>query len=458
MELWRFLRAEMQRNLKRKICENDAELTFEELLIFAEAFAKRLKWIHCCAIFCQSEMAAGMALLSCFAAGVTALPLSERYGEIHCNKILEAISPDAVITDRGGAFQIVRIADSRYVEPARKPALILCTSGTTGAPKGVMLTDENVVTNVSDIASYFGLGAQDTILISRPLYHCAVLTGEFLIGLVKGAKIRFYSKSFNPPVMPALIQKYGVTALGGTPTLFGLMSRFVRSKAELPLKRICISGECMSKELGLRIADAFPTADIYHVYGLTEACPRVAFLPPELFRKYPDCVGIPLRSVELRVVNAQGACAEPEEDGLLYVRGGSVMMGYYNDPEKTNAVLQEGWLCTGDIAAVNSAGLLKIKGRNDDLIIKAGMNIYPQEIESCLKADRRVREALAYGYHAFGSIQIGLKIAGDFAGPEEVKQLCAKILPPYQMPAKIELLPELARNESGKIKRGESNA
>lgn len=90
--------------------------------------------------------------------------------------------------------------------------------------------------------------------------------------------------------------------------------------------------------------------------------------------------------------------------------------------------MHEGWLCTGDIAVVNAEGLLEIKGRNDDLIIKAGMNIYPQELESALKADSRVREALAYGYTAAAGTQIGLKIAGDFASADEVRRLCMEVL------------------------------
>lgn len=452
MKLWKYLKNKMQLNLQQQVCENDASMTFEEIIIFAEEFSKKLKNIKCCAILCQSEMAASMALLSCFAAEVTVLPLSQRYGELHCNKILDAISPDAVITDQDGDFQIIYIKDSVYLQPDVHPALIMCTSGTTGSPKGAMLTETSVITNVSDIALYFGIEKSDSILISRPLYHCAVLTGEFLAALVKGAKIQFYSGTFNPTVVLKMLKKYGITAFCGTPTLLSMMARFKRVTDKDTIQHICVSGECMGKETGERIATAFPQANIYHIYGLTEACPRVSYLPPYLFNTYPDYVGIPLKSVSLKVIAVDGRIAGPNEDGLLWVKGSNVMAGYYNDPQKTAEVIKDGWLCTGDVAMINEIGLLKIKGRNDDLIIKAGMNIYPQEIVNAVKCDPRVYDVYVYGEADKNQgMQIVMNIVGKFTSSEEVKMLCMECLPAYQVPEKINLFDELPRNGSGKI-------
>ncbi len=452
--LWEHLKSKMQSNFSQKICEGKAEITYEETIIFAEEFAKKLIGIKCCAILCGSEMAAALALLSCFAADVTALPLSQRYGELHCNKILDAISPDALITDQGGELKVVRLSYSRYTFSQIKPALIMCTSGTTGMPKGAMLTESNVLTNVTDIVAYFNMNESDTILISRPLYHCAVLTGEFLSALVKGVKIRFYSGTFNPTLVLKLLKDYSITAFCGTPTLISMMARFKRKIDDDCLKYICISGECMGAETGKQIRKAFPNADIYNIYGLTEACPRVSYLPPELFDDYPDCVGIPLNSVAVKILLDDGSIAEPNQVGVLWVKGGNVMAGYYNNPKKTAEAIKDGWLCTGDLALINSKGLLKIKGRNDDMIIKAGMNIYPQEIESALKIDNRVKEALilAENDERLG-VQLVLNIVGDFDDARQVKELCQACLPAYQVPTKINLVTELPKNGSGKIIR-----
>ncbi len=454
MNLWKYLKNKMQLNLQQEICENNVSMTFEEMIVFAEEFSKKLEGIKCCAILCQSEMAASMALLSCFAADVTALPLSQRYGQLHCNKILDAISPDAVITDQDGDFRVVYVDHSIYSQPDVHPALIMCTSGTTGVPKGAMLTETNIVTNVSDIVSYFGIEKTDTILISRPLYHCAVLTGEFLVALVKGVKIRFYSGTFNPTVVLKLLKQYKITAFCGTPTLLSMMARFKRGTNDDCLRHICISGECMSKETGLHIAEVFPNADIYHIYGLTEACPRVSYLPPNKFVEHADCVGVPLRSVSLKILSPEGESVDINEIGTLWVKGDNVMAGYYNNPEKTSEVLKNGWLCTGDLALFTDEGLLKIKGRADDLIIKAGMNIYPQEIESALKHDSRVKDVLVSGYtdDKLG-VQIELNITGDFPGVSDVKELCRSNLSSYQMPTRINLLDEMPKNGSGKIIR-----
>lgn len=453
MKLWNFIKEHMLKNPEQQICENGASLSFEETVIWAEGFAKRLAGVECCAILCSSEMAEAMSLLACFVAGVTALPLSKRYGEAHYNNVLDTISPDAIIMDTTGELTVYKIKDCQYIAPEEHPALIMCTSGTTGKPKGAMLSEKNILTNVSDIADYFTMDKNDTILIARPLYHCAVLTGEFLTAIVRGANIRFYSEQFNPPKMLELIKEYGITAFCGTPTLLSIMARFNRSNATATLRHICISGECMGAEVGQMIRAAFSACRIYHIYGLTEACPRVSYLPPEHFGDYPDCVGIPLKSVSIKILNDQGNLCRANEGGILYVKGDNVMLGYYREPEKTANVLKGGWLCTGDIAVINHAGFIKIKGRNDDLIIKAGMNIYPAEIEGAIKQDHRVKEVLVYGFQNSLGTQIGMKLVGVFSSTEEVKQLCMNVLPSFQVPSVIELVDELPKNGSGKIIR-----
>ena len=145
MRLWTYIKEHMMEHSEQQICENDASLTFEEMVIWVENFAEQLRGKKCCAILCHSEMAASMALLACFAAEVTAIPLSMRYGAIHCNKILDAISPDGIIMDDGDGLNVLTISDSTYIMPEVPPALIMCTSGTTGKPKGAMLSERNII-------------------------------------------------------------------------------------------------------------------------------------------------------------------------------------------------------------------------------------------------------------------------------------------------------------------------
>ena len=129
------------------------------------------------------------------------------------------------------------------------------------------------------------------------------------------------------------------------------------------------------------------------------------------------------------------------------------MIGYFRDANRSRRVLQDGWLATGDLACIGEDGMLYIKGRRDDLIIRAGMNIYPAEIESALSGDPRIEELSVYGYADGVTQQIGLRISGNFQSSAEVMELCRRVLPPYQLPAKIELIDKLPCNSSGKKKR-----
>lgn len=459
MILWNSLRERMMRNLSQTVCESDAQITFEELIVFAEHFASQIRDESCCAIYCHSEMATAISILACLAAEVTAVPLSPRYGENHTKRILKHISPTSLITDLGGELGIYSISDSEYVVPEKHPAFIMCTSGTTGNPKGVMLGEKGILTNIRDISGYMKISHNDSILIARPLYHSAVLTGEFLTSLYNGVKIVFHSGSFNPPIISELIKRHHISIFCGTPTLISVFARLSENSTKEYLKHIVISGECMSEDTGHKIVRAFPKSMIYYVYGLTEASPRVCYLPPEHFDSSPDCVGVPLATVSIKIIDSSGKKVKNNTPGILWVKGPNIMLGYYNDHELTKAVKQNDWLCTGDIAVRNKKGWLKILGRNDDMIIRAGMNIYPQEIENELMKDNRVREAAAYGYSTDAvDKRIGLMISGDFADIKEVKQLCIDTLPVYQIPTKIELLDELPKNESGKIIRRHSDA
>ncbi|MGN1081649.1 MAG: class I adenylate-forming enzyme family protein, partial [Acutalibacteraceae bacterium] len=298
----------------------------------------------------------------------------------------------------------------------------------------------------------------DTILISRPLYHCAVLTGEFIVSLIKGVKIRFCSESFNAAAILRLISDYSVTVFGSTPTLMRILARFSKRYKMQSLKKIVISGECMRTASANEIKDAFKDCDIYHVYGLTEAGPRVCFLPPRMFDIAPDSVGIPLSSVSVKIIREDGETANEYENGILYVKGKNIMLGYYNDQEMTGRVLKNGWLCTGDIAYKDEYGLIRIVGRNDDMIIRAGMNIYPQEIEEILKSDVRTKEVMVCGDASRETeTKIAMKISGNFKDENEVREMCVRLLAPYQIPDIIEIVAEIPKNGSGKIIRGKAH-
>lgn len=457
MALWEYIREKMRAHPKQVVCENQASMTYEELCIFAESYAGKLDAEYY-GVYCNSEMAAAMMVLACIAAGKPVIPFPVRYGREICVKIWERATPPYMITDFDEYLNPTPIPTGK--RPKSLPSstsVVLFTSGSTGTPKGIMLTEKNLLANIKDICSYFPIGTEDTILISRPLYHSSVLTGEFLVSLCAGAKIVFSSEAFHPLRILNLMKENRVTAFGSTPTLMTALSRFVRKPEELSVQLLSISGECIMDGMAKSIRRAFPTAKVYCGYGLSEAAPRVAYLPPDLFDTTPTSAGQPLPSVKIKILRDNGQEASRCEVGEVVVKGPNIMAGYFGDTARTKAVRKNGWLSTGDLGCIGPDGMLYIKGRKDDMIIRAGMNIYPAEIENALSQDGRCRDVQAYGYEKNGTQEIGIAISGDFSSTEEVLQLCRERLSGYQIPTKIEIVKEGERLAGGKRKRLRGN-
>ena len=454
MKLWNYIKAKMLEHPDQLVCEGEASMTYEELCIYAETRGKRLDCPYY-AILCNSELATAMALLSCIAAEKTVIPLPMRYGSEYYGKLLQAAQPPALITDLFGYltdYPFSREAFEMHLE--ENPAVILFTSGSTGTPKGVMLSEYNLIANIQSIGDYFPISKNDTVLIARPLYHSSVLTGEFLLSLCKGAKIVFSSDSFQPFNILTLMKKHRATVYGSTPTLLATLSRFVRNQNDISIRYLSVSGECMTEGMAKSIRKGFPNADVYCGYGLSEASPRVAYLPAKLFDAFPVTTGVPVRDVQLQLLDENGKLIDqPMQIGELLVQGSNVMLGYFNDPERTNKVLIDGWLHTGDLAYWDQSGMLCVKGRKDDMIIRAGMNIYPVEIENMISKDPRVKDVLVYGYKKNDTQEIGMKICGDFLDTVEILELCRKVLPQFQIPSKIDLVENTNILSGGKKKR-----
>ena len=420
------------------------QYTYRELLLEAETLGERLKEYPTkkFGILCQTNLNTAKALLACFYANKTAVLLSHRYGDAHNKKIINTVNLTHLIRDlsidENGDYQSPDDLDT-----LQDVALIMCTSGTTGTPKGAMITYQNLLTNLGDINAYFEINHTQRILISRPLYHCAVLTGEFLISLFKGLEIVFSDDDFNPAGILRKVEDENISVLCGTPTMFYHLCKYAKDHTYPSLHSIVVSGECMTPQTAARMNDVFQNIRIYNVYGLTEASPRVSYLPPSLFAQYPTSVGYPLKSLMIKI-----------EDGELCVKGNSIMKGYYNNPEATQRILRDGWLHTGDIAEINEHGMLFIKSRKDNMIIRAGMNIYPQEIENALREDPRILDVIAYGDKKDTTGQkICIKVVVDNLSKREVYDICKKHLTLYQLPDMIEIVEKIPRNASGKVIR-----
>ncbi|KKQ48636.1 MAG: AMP-dependent synthetase and ligase [candidate division TM6 bacterium GW2011_GWF2_38_10] len=332
-------------------------------------------------------------------------------------------------------------------------ALLLYTSGTTGLPKGVMLSSRNIMTNVAQVAARFamcGLSAGERIFCVLPLFHVFAQNVCIWTPAMTGSAVIVVQKIDRKLILQGLRHK--PTLFVGVPALYGLLC--LMKTAPLESVRLFVSGADMLPDK-IRLAFSLIYGrKIASGYGLTEASPVIA-IHYENNDDLTQDVGSPLCELVCDVRNDEGESLACEQVGTLWVKGDNVMMGYYHDPEQTAKVLSDGWLNTGDLATINFFGKLAIKGRLKDVIIHKGFNIYPAEIENVLLRHPGVVKVAVIGHEESLNGQIPVAfIAAKVQGDEldrELKTLCMHNLATYKIPKRFIYVDDLPMNATGKI-------
>lgn len=338
--------------------------------------------------------------------------------------------------------------------------MLLYTSGTTGAPKGVMLTHKNFLSNVKQCLDAISLKSSDKFLCLLPMFHSFSWTTCVLIPLKLGAPTVIIETLLPfDPVLSA-IWKHHITLFVAMPQIYSALATKISGAKAMALRlvnpvRLCISGSApltatvhknFEKNLGVPLLEG---------YGLTEASP-VASLNPESKRKV-GTVGLPLPGVSVEIRDENGKNMAIGEIGEIYIKGDNVTKGYYMKPEETQAALtSDGWLKTGDIGKFDDEGYLSIVDRKKDLIIIKGLNVYPQDVENVITMHEGVREVAVVGkpdketgdetIRAFITVKEGKTI-----DKSEIFALCREHLAPYKRPKDVIFIDEMPKNALQKI-------
>ena len=335
-------------------------------------------------------------------------------------------------------------------------AVILYTSGTTGRPKGAMLTHRNLLANADSCTKVLKLGADDTFLSALPLFHAFAAMVFLVVPVVAGARIQLMER-FMPAHCLQLMEESRATVFGGVPSMIGLLLQLSReTHPDLSALRLCISGGApLPPELWLAF-EALYAVKMVEGYGLTEAAPVVAANPPDGVRK-PGSIGLPIPGIQAKIVDEDGRALPAGEIGELIIHGENVMKGYLKRPEDTAQIIRAGWLHTGDLARMDTDGYLYIVGRKKELIIVGGLNVYPGEVERVLVEHPAVLEAAAFGLPdtTRGEAVYAAVVPrpGETVSEKALQTLCREKLAPYKVPRAIDIRAELPKNALGKVLR-----
>jgi acyl-CoA ligase (AMP-forming) (exosortase A-associated) len=368
----------------------------------------------------------------------------------------------------------VRAHSGRTEKPAHRRidadmAAILYTSGSTGAPKGVVLSHRNLVAGAHSVAQYLDIVPADRLLAVLPLSFDYGLS-QLNIAFLRGATVVLMNYLFPKDIVEMVAQE-GITGLAAVPPLWNQLARLAW-RAPGTLRLITNSGGAMPVPTVEALRAALPQTDIFLMYGLTEAF-RSTYLPPAELARRPDSIGRAIPNAEVMVVRPDGSRCLPGEPGELVHRGALVALGYWNDPARTAQrfrpapgqdpalPLTELAVWSGDTVRQDEEGYLYFVGRSDDMIKVSGYRISPTEIEAVLYDTGLVGEAAAFGVahpllgQAIAVVAVGTAGAdGEQAGVAELLKECRRRLPAYMVPAHIALRSDsLPRNPNGKIDR-----
>lgn len=330
------------------------------------------------------------------------------------------------------------------------------TSGTTGKPKGAMLSHKNLLTAIAANTDAIKITHRDRILVFLPLFHAYTFINCTLATFSQGARVILLSsvKPFKRVINAILFSR--VTILVGIPPVYNALisAKIPKFFHWINPVRVCISGAAPLAAEVLKQFEKKFKIPLLEGYGLSEASAGVSVNPLQGKRK-PLSIGLPIKGVQVKVVDEDGNPVETNKVGELVVKGDTVMIGYYNQPEETAKVLKDGWLYTGDLVKIDEEGYLYIVDRKKDMLIVRGMNVYPREVEEILYTHPKVAECAVIGIpdKQRGEVPkafITLK-EGTTATEKEFRRFCHEKIAMYKNPKYFEIRPSLPKTPTGKI-------
>ena len=354
------------------------------------------------------------------------------------------------------------VAEALAALAADDPINIQYTSGTTGYPKGATLSHQNILNNGYFVTETIGLSDRDRLVIPVPFYHCFGSVMANLGCTTHGATMIIPSEGFDPAAVLAAVQAERATALYGVPTMF-------IAELDLPdfasydvstLRTGIMAGSNCPIELMKRCLSDFGMPDVSIAYGMTETSPvsTQTQLDDDLERR-TSTVGRVHPHVEVKIIDPAGETLARNEPGELCTRGYSVMLGYWNEPEKTAAAVdKDGWMHTGDLAVMRSDGYVNIVGRIKDMVIRGGENVYPREIEEFLYTHPGIADVQVVGvpdkkYGEELCAWIKLRAGAAPIDAEDLHDFCRNELAHYKIPRYVIITDDFPMTVTGKIRK-----
>ena len=370
--------------------------------------------------------------------------------------------------ERAGASLLVELPDPPRAEydaiapaevtPRTDLAAIMFTSGSTGEPKGVMVTHRNLLVNTQDILAYTGIGPHDRAMTVLPFYYCYG-TSLLHTHLMAGGSLVLNNRFMFPEKVLDEMEEKGCTGLAGVPATYQILLRKTRiAQRRFPaLRWLQQAGGKLPNPFVRELRQALPKTRLFVMYGQTEATARLSYLPPDRLDDKLGSIGGGLAHTRLEVLRADGTpvCPGSDEVGEIVASGENISPGYWGDPEETARYFRGGKLYTGDMARVDADGFIFIVERARDFIKAMGYRVGPREVEEVLAEMPEIVEAAVLGVpdelwgeaiRAFVvTVRPGQLTAND------VRSHCQRRLPNYKIPQHVEFLPRLPKMANGKV-------
>ncbi len=428
-------------------------------------------------------------LFACARLGAMLLPLNWRLAAPEHARILADCIPRAVLVEEAFLSHAEPLrdanADARWLALDEAPgwrgwtslagsspepsvstesdaAALLCyTSGSTGLPKGAVLTQSALLWNAVNSAHMHDLTSADRVLTTLPMFHVGGLNIQTLPALHAGASVSLHAK-FDPAEAIEAIERERISLAVFVPAqLTALMEHPRWTSADLASLRVITTGSTIVSEDFVRRVHA-RGVPVIQIYGSTETCPIATYLRAEDAERKAGSAGLPALHCEVRVVDAAGTILPNGADGEIIVRGPNVMREYWNAPQATREALREGWYHSGDIGRFDEEGYLHVVSRKNDLIISGGENVYPAEIENILLECPSIAESCVIGQldERWGQIVAAAVVLKPGAAMREadVLALFEGRLARYKHPRRVVFIESLPRNALGKVKREDLRA